>query len=365
MSTVRKAQRRPPELDPTARPPHNTAKSSARKNSGDAPRGQWPTSRRTRGPARVEVYVQKRDAELNPSTHRPRLGHSTSISLPTRSPVLPGRQRQEKAVVQHQVLSSDAESFNTSDILKVRERLGTLAEEVPSSIKSVHAPQGDKENVKPTSSSPTAKILRIAHEAIAKNHEEPVARPLRNMDQLQRYNGGTGGAHISYTPDKARHRPDHAYSLNLSNNGSTYNPTHTYATTQGQDRYYQERQDAETVSAAGFDPEDEEMLDGHLTFEPTLDYYADTMPNHVPAPAYTFAPRDVPSDLHSLSFRFDRPSTRARGVPRSRGDLSTTNRDTSSHVMAAEQVLMKEDEHAGDRGFDDGLEGFWRPNRLY
>jgi hypothetical protein len=105
------------------------------------------------------------------------------------------------------------------------------------------------------------------------------------------------------------------------------------------------------------------MLDGHPIFEPTLAHHTDAMPDHVPA--HTYAPPDARSDLHSLSFRFDRRSTRARGFPWSRDDMSTTHRDTSSHVAAAEQSLMTGDDHVGGRDFDDGLEGFWRPNRLY
>jgi hypothetical protein len=359
MSTVKKAQRRRAERDPSSGPSSDAVESPARQNSVRVPRGQWPTSRRTRDPAKVEVYIQQRDAEPNLATSKRKSHHSTSMSLPTRTPAGSARQGQQKATIQQQVLSSYAGSFNTSDIVKLRDRLGALAEEAPSTIKHIHAPQSEKENVQPISSSPTAKILRIAHEAMATSHEEPVA----SVGHLHRHVDRDERRHNPYTFDDAKHRRNYVYSRNPSDEESTYHPMHTYAITQARTFHQQLRQDAETVSAAGFDQEDEEMLDGHPIFEPTLAHHTDAMPDHVPA--HTYAPPDARSDLHSLSFRFDRRSTRARGFPWSRDDMSTTHRDTSSHVAAAEQSLMTGDDHVGGRDFDDGLEGFWRPNRLY
>jgi hypothetical protein len=133
---------------------------------------------------------------------------------------------------------------------------------------------------------------------------------------------------------------------------------------QGQGPYQQVQQhDAEIVPALGFDPEDDEMLDGYATFEPTIATYADATHDHVPA--HMYAPPTTEPELESLSFRYDRPSTRARDVLWSRGGASAIHRDASSYAATAECVLHDEADHIGDQSFEDGLAGFWRPNRLY
>ena len=282
------------------------------------------------------------------------------MSLPTRPPVGSGRRRQQKPVVQEQTLSSDAGSFNTSDILKVKGRLEALAEKVPSTIPGVRSPQSDKENARPTSSSPTAKILRIAHEAMAKGFAEPTARPPRAANQLCSHVDGGRDSHMS---DNDAPRPNRHHLRDIDVNGFAYQTKHVHATVRGQSLRQQVQQDAEIVPAVGFDPEDDEMLDGYATFEPTFANHADKTPNY--APAHVYAPPDTQSDLHSLSFKYDRPLTRARDLPWSRSGMPATHRELPSYVATAEQGLLDEEDHVGDRDFEDGLEGFWRPNRLY
>jgi len=363
ISNVKKAPRRRLGHDLTSRPPSGTAKSTIRKDLSDVPRGQWSRWRRTRGPAHVEVYIQQNSAEHDPSTGKRNPRDSTSVSLPTRPPAESARRRQQEAMVRQQTSPSDVGSFNTSDILKVRHRLGALAEEEPISVKSVCPPLSDKENVQPTSSSPTAKILRIAHEAMAKSYEEPVVRPLRDTNQIHRqFDKGERG-HVPYALDNASRRPNRAHARELVGDGSTYRPLHTNESMRGQGFYQQVRQDTGPVSPTGSDSSEDEMLDGYTTFEPTFDTYNGTMPDR--GNEHTHALPEPHTDPRSLSFRFDRPSTRARGVPWSRSGVLTTYRDTSSHDVPAEQVQLDEDDHTGGREFEDGLEGFWRPNRLY
>lgn len=358
-STAKKAQQRRPEHDSTSQPPSGTPEPLLHKGASDLPKGQWSKSRRIRGPAIVEAYVQQRNVEPDPSTSKRKLHDSTSMSLPTRPPAASGRQRQQNPVVQQQVLPSDVGSFNTSDILKVKGRLQALAEEVPSTIQSVHSPQSDKENAQPISS-PTAKILRIAHAAMAKGYQEPTARPSRDADQLY---GHVDGGHDSHVSVYEAPQPNRHHLRDLDVNEFAYQPMHTHATVRGQGLREQGQHDAEIVPANGFDPEDDEMLDGYTAFEPTFAEYAGATPDQVPG--HVYAPLDTQPDLHSLSFRYDRPLTRARDHSWSRGGMSATYRESPPYVATAEQDSLDEEDHIGVRDFEDGLEGFWRPNRLY
>jgi hypothetical protein len=361
--TAKKAPQRRPERDLTSRPPSDTVEPPVRKGSPDVPKGQWSKLRRTRGPAKAEVYIQQSNAEPDPPRNRRKLHDSTSMSLPTRPPVDSGRKRQLKPVVQKQVLPSDAGSFNTSDILKVKGRLEALAEEVPSTIQSVRSPQSDKENAQPTSSSPTTKILRIAHEAMAKGYQEPIARSPRVANQVFPHVDEGEHGQNSYTFQKEGPGPNHPHLQDLDVNDFAYQTMQTNALMRGQGAYQQGQHDAENFPVVGFNPEDDEMLDGCASFEPAFADHADATTDHVPA--YTYAPPTTEPDLESLSFRYGRPSTRARDVPWSRGGMSAVHRDTIPYAAAAEQGLLNEEDHVGDLDFQDGLEGFWRPNRLY
>lgn len=358
-STAKKAQQR----SSISQSPCDTAEQSASKGSPNVPKGQWSKSRRTRGPAQVEVYVQQSNAEPDPPRNKRRLHDSTSMSLPTRPPAGSGRQRQQKHVVQQQVLSSDVGSFNTSDILKVKGRLEALAEAVPSTVQSVRSPQSDKENEKPISSSPTTKIIRIAHEGMSKGYGAPIARSSRGTKQVFPLIDEGKRGHNSYTFQKEDPGPNRPLRQDSDANEFAYQSMQPHAMMQGQGAYQEVQYDAADVPIVGFDPEDDEMLDGYATFEPTFADYADATPDH--APAHTYAPPATGPDLESLSFRCDRPLTRARDVPWSRGGMSTIHRDASSYAAAAEHGLHDEEDHANNRVFEDGLEGFWRPNRLY
>ena len=80
---------------------------------------------------------------------------------------------------------------------------------------------------------------------------------------------------------------------------------------------------------------------------------------------YTYATLDARPAMRFLSFRYDRPPKQSHDIPWSRGGMSATHRNDASHAATLERGLMNEEGHIGDRDFDDGLEGFWRPNRLY
>ena len=362
-STSKKPQQRRPERDLTSRPPSGTVKPPVRKGQPDVPRGQWATSRRTRGLAKVEVYVQPGNMEPDRPPSKRTVHDNTSVSLPMRPPMGPARQLQQETIPDQQGLSSDVESFNTSDILKVKGRLEALGEEAPPIIQNARSSYSDKENVQPISSSPTAKMLRIAYEAMAKGYEEPIRRSLKVTDRMFRRVDEDPRGHISHASEIEGSRPKRLHLQDLDVNEFAYRPMSPHATMRGQVAHQRMQHDAENVSAVGFDPEDDEMLDKYALLEPPFADYADTAPDHVPA--YTYAPLDAEPDIHSLSFRYDRPSTRAHDFSWSRGGMSATHRGTPSFVATAEQGLLHEEDHIGDRDFEDGLEGFWRPNRLY
>lgn len=321
--TAKKAQQR----NSISQPPFDTAEQSASKGSPDAPKGQWSKSRRTRGPAQVEVYVQQSNAEPDPPRSKRKTHDSTSMSLPTRPPAASGRQRQQDSEVQQQVLSSDVGSFNTSDILKVKGRLEALGAEVPSTIQRVRSPRRGKENEQPRSSSPTAKILRIAHEAMAKGYEEPIAKSSRGAHQVFPRVDESECGHNSYTYQREGPRPDRPQLRDLDVNEFAYKSMQPHAVMRGQGPYQELQHDAANVPRVGFDPEDDEMLDGYATFEPAFAHYADAPSDH--SPVHMYVPSATEAELESPSFRFDRPSTRARDLPWSRSGMSAIHRDTS------------------------------------
>lgn len=280
-----------------------------------------------------------------------------------RPPVTTARQLQQEAIVEQQALSSDVESFNTSDILKVKGGLEALVEEALPSIQSDRASHSDKENVQPTPSSPTARMLRIAHEAIAQGYEEPIRQSSKVTDRMLRCVDEDERGHNSHASGNEGPRRNRPHLRDLDVNGFAYRPMHNHATMRGEGPRQQVQHDAENVSAVGFYPEDDEMLDGHATFEPIFADYVDATADRVPE--FTYGPPGAESDMHSPPFRYDRRSTRRHAFSWSRGDMSATHRETPSFVATAEQGLLHEGDHIGVRDFENGLEGFWRPNRLY
>jgi hypothetical protein len=344
------------------RPADTDAERSTRKRQPEIQRGHWSASRRTRGPAKVEVYIQPDNTGQSPPRSKRNAQDSTSLSLPTRPPLNSTRDWQQKPVHRQEILHSNDRSLHTSDILKIRGRLEALGEEVPLSNKSVHVPRSDKENAQPISSSPTAKILRIAHDAMAKTHREPASRPSRN-NQPSYHTAVTEQRPPSRAVTNPRHESIQNHLRDPTNDEITHRSVYVSPAMRAHYFDQQMQRSEENVSAAVFDPEDDEMLDGFNTFEPQIDDNAYPVTDE--GFSYTYAPPTSHLDPRSLSHRHDKPSTRARGVPWSRGDVSTTLRGTSSHIIPAERGSSVEIDRIGGREFEDGLEGFWKPNRLY
>jgi hypothetical protein len=362
-STAKGLSMQRPKNHQRARPADTDAERSTRKRQSEVQRGHWSASRRTRGPAKVEVYIQPDNAGQSPPRSKRDVHDSTSLSLPTRPPLKPTRDWQQKPVRRQEALQSNDGSFHTSDILKVRGRLEALAEEAPLSTKSIRVPRSDKENARPLSSSPTAKMLRIAHDAMTKTHREPATRPTRNMHQPSYHTEVTEQRPPSHAIPSPRHESIQNHLRQPTNDGLTHRSVCVSPAMRAHYFHQQEQQNVEVASATVFDPEDDEMVDGYNTFEPQIDDNA--YPVTDGAFSCTYARPASHLDAHSLSYRHDRPSTRARGIPWSRGGVSTTLRDTSSHIIPAERGSSVEIDRIGSREFEDRLEGFWKPNRLY
>lgn len=321
---------------------------------------QWESSRRAKGPANIEAHIPPGVPENEPSTDLRMMRDTTSQSLPTARPKM-SQARKHEVPRPREMPSSSPGSFHTSDILKVRERLQALAKQPPSDAKSSLAPQSDKENLG-SPSSPMAKVLRMAQGAMLQTQHEALARPPTaarspkdhfDVDRRENF-------HYSRRPIQCPLARSPLQSLARHE----YAQPPSLVSPSPRDHYVDRQLQQGAQPKHGFaNSDDADMLDIYSPHEPE---FGGAVGVTVDQPyAFTYAPRGAQSDVHSLSFRYDRPSTRARGIPWSRGGHSTTLRDISSHYMFAERDTPVTEEHAGGQDLDDGLEGFWRPNRLY
>lgn len=324
--------------------------------------GHWESSRRPKGHANIQVYVPPVVSEQEPSTDLRRTRDTTSQSLPTAQPKM-SQTHQQEVLHPHGTPSSGVDSFHTSDILKVRERLQALTQQPPSDAKSSLAPQSDKENMGP-SSSPTAKVLRIAQESLLQTHHEANIRPpiaaRLSKDQFDVGHGQRDDFHYSHRPIQYSMARPSLQSLARHE----YAQSPRIVSPSPRDNEFDQQIQQEAQPAHGFaKPDDTDMLDVYSPHEPE---FGGAVSLNVDQPhALTYAPRGAQSDVHSVSFRYDRPSTKARGIPWSRGGHSTTLRDTSYQYMFGERDTPVREDRAGGHNLGDGLEGFWRPNRLY
>lgn len=314
--------------------------------------GQWSASRRIRGPTGVETYTQRNEARHDPRAATQEPHDSTSLSLPTRpladSALVQRQDRQQK----RQVLPSDAESFRTSDILKIRGRLSALADKPLSDVHHIDASQSNKENVQPASSSPMAKILRTAHQAISKTREEPIRQPSRRSDHVYSRLHETEPGISSHLHALQSHQLRETFPRKSAGGQLTRQPLHPPSSVPEQ--YADQRVRREDLFEASYTavhPEDDEMLDNVVESQPRIG--SDQ--------AFAYAH----SNMHSISHQHVRPSIRARDISWSRSGLSNVFEDTLSRVATADRSVPADQDHFDGINFDDGLEGFWRPNRLY
>jgi hypothetical protein len=320
------------------------------------------TPRRIRVPANINVYNDPGVTEFISSTAMPR--DSESQSLPTERPKNSTRDQRKRAHAADDANtpSSDGESFHTSDILKIRSRLQGLADPLPSEPKSAYAPPHDKENVPlPSSSSPTAKILRTAHGAMVQHQLEMTAQsPVRirqrnTVDAVQR-------EHPLYPPTAIRHQPG-PYLRDQSEGNFEHPATRNSASLKSHYVEQQAWQDMHDAFDEAVEPEDEAMLDTYAAGE--LRHQSIENDAGDPRWAFVYSTPGIRSDVRFLSRQDHRPSTRGRDAPWSRSGIATVRGGTSSHNTLTEQNMSIGGDRVVDQEFEDGLEGFWRPNRLY
>jgi hypothetical protein len=327
-------------------------------NRVDTSKRQGKPSKRIRVHGNIEVYNDLDVTEPVPSTEM--LRDSNSQSLPTEEPMKSTRDQRKRAHGADNTPgpSSCGESFHTSDILKIRSRLQGLAEPLPSESRSTRVPP-DKENV-PHSSSPTAKILRKAHGAMMQHqletsvHSPPRIRKSNTFDPVQR-------EHPSYPPAIFQHQSgpvERDPSEEYFERPAARNTASLMGHYDGQQAW----QDMHNAHDEIVVPEDEEMLETyatgelqHLNFENDA---GDARYTHV------YSTPGTRSNIRSLSRQDVRPSTRGRDTPWSRSGVTTIRGGTSSH-RSTEQAMSIRNDRVVDQEFEDGLEGFWRPNRLY
>jgi hypothetical protein len=328
-------------------------------NRIDVSKRQRKIPRRIQVPENIDVYTDLDITEPIPSTEV--LRDSNSRSLPTEQPMKNTRDQRKRAHGADNIRpSSCGESFHTSDILKLRSRLQGLAEPLRSGSKSTRTPPHDKENV-PPSSSPTAKILRKAHGAMMQHQLEisvqspPRTRQSNKFDAVQR-------EHPSYPPAAFQHQPR----PNLMDPSEKYfeRPvTRNSASLTGHHVEQQAWQDLHNAYDEVVEPEDEEMLDTYATGDlQHQNFENDTGDDRY---AYFYSTPGTHSNVRSFSRQDHRPSTRGRDTPWSRSGITAVRGGTSSHRTSTEQDISIRQDRVVDQEFEDGLEGFWRPNRLY
>lgn len=341
------------------RPTIDTARKVIQENPLGVQHGQWSASRRIRGPAKVEVYTRRNNARHDPSAATQEPHDSTSMSLTTRSLADSTRVQHHGRQQKRQVLPSDAGSFHTSDILKIRGRLSALADQPQFDMHHTDTPHSNKENVQPVSTSPIAKMLRTAHQAISKTHEEPIRQSSRRSDYVYTNLHETEPGISSHLHAFQSQLP-RLYSKMAADENPTRQPLHPPSSIPEQYFYRQVRRDNRfEASNAAAHAEDEEMLDNAVTYQAEFESPAEVRSGQV----FAYAPPPAYSNMHSTSHRYDRPST--RGVSWSRGGMSNALRESISRDATADQTMPAEGDHFDGVTFDDGLEGFWRPNRLY
>jgi hypothetical protein len=324
-------------------------------NPVDDPKHQKETPERIRIHGNIEVYNDLDLTEPIPSTEM--LRDSNSQSLPTEQPTKSTRDQRKRAHEADNNIgpSSCGESFHTSDILKIRSRLQGLAEPLPSKSRSTRAPLHDKENV-PPSSSPTAKIIRKAHGAMMQHqtemsvHSPPRIRQNNTFKAVQREH-----------PAIFQHHPG----SNLKDPSEEYFERPAIRNSASRMEHYVEQawQDMHNAYDEVVMTEDEEMLDTYATGELQHLNFENNDGDHRHAQIYS-TPGTRPN-MRSLSRQDHRPSTRGRDTPWSRSGLTTVRGGTSSHRTSTEQDISTGENRVVAQEFEDGLEGFWRPNRLY
>jgi hypothetical protein len=360
----------------TRRSPHDVSKISTNdiaegpsRNQIDVSKRQRETPGRIRVPEIINVYTDLDVTEPTPSTGLLRDSKSQSLATELLKKAKHDRQTSAHKAEHTRLPSSGDGSFHTSDILRIRGRLRELAEPLQSVLKSTHAPLPDKENVLPpsssssssSSSSPTAKIIRTAHGAMMQHQLEMSVQSPASIRQSNAFNA------VQRKPPRHpstafRHQPDSVVRDLAKENFEHAIPNHAYLVSHHVEQ--QVRQEMHDAWNESVELEDEEMLDtynmGGLQHQSIEHGAGDSRY------AYDYSTATMRSDVRSPSRQHHRPpSTRERDTPWSRSDIAPARGGTSSHATLTKQDVSIRGDRGVDQEFDNGLDGFWKPNRLY
>lgn len=316
---------------------------------------------RVRGTADFEIYNDKGHCDIAPADETCRSSEEAPPSLPSVPP---------KAVAQLEYTGSrnqqvPTSSFNTSDILDIRKRLDELAADAPLNTKTSNLPNDNKENMSPPPppSSPTTKALRVAQEAMAQNHRDALRKPpMVARGVLGHLQGGVFERTSQNTPWPIQRQPLTSQ-VQASNNQQRPWPRQREIPLQSDYAIDQQLWQSDfRVPDEGDEVAVDEMMEAYtlsgMVHGANTDNTAD----------FAFAIPRAFSRHHSttlpVSYRSDNQEAIVRDSSWPKGAMSNARGESSQFESAREDgrlnAVMGQDD-----GFEDGLAGFWRPNRLY
>ncbi|KAK3706304.1 hypothetical protein LTR37_012819 [Vermiconidia calcicola] len=359
----------------------NVDRSPSDKQRDNTNHGQWVQTRRTRGPALVEVY-QPPAVGFGPK-HKDGRDHTsptrtTVQSLPRHPDNNIGRSGCKLEVPRDNTRPPD--SYHTSDILKIYdEHPGRVDSPAPKHQHRSHDGGHDKENADPESSFALDKVLGDIQRAVSKPAVVPEPRA-KSRHAEPEINTDLGDCAInemaSKGPPSARHvqsQGEHHPQLEQSARGSMrpyHRPYHPQAEKEAQVRAPQPGNVARSVRGEAHQSqqpysvyEDDEMLDNNPEFD-----------NAPFAQDYVYANDRQVEDLVHRS-----PSVQRSSI--FKGQAEHLEQEEPYEWSAVESDLRQmtsvlglsigrefESEQSAimrDQPVDGGLVGFWKPNKLY
>lgn len=307
-------------------------------------------SKRQQPPPNNEVSHTK-ETEADVSMRDAQLGGVTSQSLP----IAPRNAAKENARTDGEIptSSSGAKSFDTADILNIKQRLTALAQQSPLNVSvDCHLPKS-KENIHPPSTSSTTKVLRSAREALMQIHRDTLTKPpTMMMDQLDdlRVNLLEFPSHVGTF--NAQHLPKQTPPGIGEDDVADHPGVSPWLPI---DCYFDQDHTAEAQRAQEYSlvPPEETLA---------------TFPHGIYLDGSIAETSIRPNRMYTPGLHHERPGrhspvTHARHFQWSRSGMST--RKSSSDKAFTARNAHLDDGIVADQTLEDGLQGFWRPHRLY
>lgn len=312
------------------------------------------SSTKRQQPPRHEPTTHTDDFEPDLSTRGKILNVTTSQSLPI-APSRPADQQRKIDADQLQAPSSDAEEFHTSDILKLRKKLEGLAEQTSTNPTNNHPLSNEEHDVQPPATSPMAALLRSAREALMRNDQDDYTKFTRHsMQQPDESRSDLHETPFRITASVQHNLPGRS----MPDMGDIYIADHLNTPAiPAHDHIDQHLVEQEPDTRGGDRVPKEDVLYTYTWGIPVHGNFTETPRS---------SDRMFAAPLHGGRPAIRSPLTHTRDVPWSRSGVSeTATRRTSSQNTFVVRGLSRDEDVAGDMTFEGGLEGFWRPHRLY